>query len=219
MMNRFKEIFDQMKDTFLARWEQFQETETYMAIRERYDNLSPTGQKLAIATSAALIVLILIMTPWGWYSTSRDNITLFEETKLTINQLLEVAQESKAIPAQGQTLTSIDIRSKVDKILSEKGLAKDQITSVQEKNFENPKGSTLIPTAINQSGVEVILKKLNLKQLVDIGYELEKISSAVKVLGVDIQASSDDAHYYNTTFQVASFSVDEVKEATKPKRR
>ena len=138
MLNRFKEIFDQLKDTLLARWEQFEETDTYLSLRERYDNLSPAGQKLVIAVATATSVLILMMTPWGWYSTSAENITLFEETKLTINQLLEVAQESKAIPMQEQTLTSGNVKAQVDRILSEKGLAKDQIVAIQEKSFENP---------------------------------------------------------------------------------
>lgn len=218
-MDKLKELIDQIKDTFLARWEQFQETEAYASIKERYDNLSPTGQKLSIAVTISIIALILVMIPLGWYRTSSENITMFEDTKQTINELLEVSQESKTIPAQAQNVTGMEVRSRIDRVLAEKGLTKEQIASIQEKAFTNPAGSNLIPSSITQNGIEVSLKKLNLRQIVDIGYEFDRISPTVKVLGVNVTATAEDVHYYDTIYNVASFSVPEVQDSNTQQQR
>lgn len=218
MLSRFKEIWEQLKDTVLARWEQFQETDTYVNLKEKYDNLSPAGQKLVLALSSLLAVLLIFATPWSWYSVSKENLASFEETKNTINELLEAAQESKNLPPQSQPIPSDALKTKIDTILSEKGLTREQILAVSERKFDNPKGSTLIPSSVNQNGYEVALKKLNIKQFVDIGYEFDRISPTVKVLGVDIKATQEDAHYYDVNFMISAFSVDEKKEGADQKR-
>lgn len=208
-MDKLKEIFDQLKDTAMARWDQFQETDTYISLREKYDNLPQKAQKLVIFASFFMLFLVVFSVPYAWYSASQTSVVEFEDTKTTINDLLEVSQEVKNIPPQSLGMTSSDLKSKTERILAEKGLGKEQITSLNETQFTNPQGSQLIPPQITASGVEASLKQLTLKQVVDIGYELERISPLVKVLNLEMRATEADVHYYDVQFRVSSFSVKE----------
>jgi hypothetical protein len=183
-MDKLKEILDQIKDQVMARWDRFTESDTYISLREKYDNLPPKGQQLVVFSSFVLAFLIVFSIPYAWFSASQGSVTEFEDTKHTMGDLLEVSQEIKNIPAQSAVMTSADLKMKVDRILTEKGLGKDQITSVNETQFTNPQGSSLIPPQINATGVETSLKKLTLKQIVDIGFEFEHISPLVKVLNL-----------------------------------
>src|SRR3989344_4428724 len=212
-MDKFQEIIDQLKDTLMARWDQFQESDTYITLKERYDNLPPKGQKLVLFASFILAFLIVFSIPYAWFTTSQDSVVEFEDTKYTITELLEVSQEIKNIPPQSAGISSAELKSKVDKILSEKGLGKDQITSVSETQFTNPQGSTLIPPQIEASGIETNLKKLTLKQIVDIGFEFERISPLVKVINLEMKATPEDVHYYDVQYRVSSFSVKEAPAA------
>lgn len=212
-MDKLKEVFEQFKDTVLARWDQFQETDTYISLREKYDNLPPRGQKLAVFAAFFMAFLVIFSVPYAWHAASQSSVAEFEDTKETIGELLEVSQEVKNIPPQSLGISSADLKMRTDKILAEKGLGKEQITSVNETQFTNPQGSQLIPAQIIANGIEANLKQLTLKQIVDIGYEFERISPLVKVLNLEMRATEADVHYYDVQFRVSSFSVKETAQA------
>lgn len=212
-MDKLKEVLEQLKDTILARWEQFQDTDTYITLREKYDNLPSKGQSLVVFAAFFLVFLVIFSIPYAWYSASQTTVSEFENTKTTISDLLEVSQETKNIPQFAMGMTSADLKMRVEKILAEKGLGKEQITSVNETNFTNPQGSTLIPAQITAAGVETNLKQLTLKQIVDIGFDFDRISPLVKVLNLEMKATEADLHYYDVQFRVSSFSVKEAAAA------
>ncbi len=210
-MDKLREALDQLKDTLLARWDQFQETDTYISLKEKYDNLPPRGQKLVIFSAFFMIFFIAFSIPLAWFTTSQTSVSEFEDTKGTISELLEVSQDVKTLPASNIGTSAADLRGRVERILAEKGLGKEQISSLTESQFTNPQGSNLIPAQITASGIEASLKQLTLKQIVDIGFELDRISPLVKVLSFNMKATEADVHYYDVQFRVSSFSV---KEAT-----
>jgi hypothetical protein len=218
-MDKVNQLFDQIKDTFSARFEQFQETDTYIQIKEKYDNLSPIAQKSILFGSIILVVLTIFLVPFGWFSTSQDYVRSFEENKNLIVSLLEVTQEAKKIPPQVQRMTSSEIKSQMQKILSDKGIPKEQISNFSEVKLTNPPGSTLIPPGIDQNAVELSLKKLTLRQVIDIGYEFDRISPLTKTLVLEMKANSEDNHYYDTLFKVSSFSVQEAATPQQPTRQ
>ena len=215
-MDKLKEIIDQLKDTLTARWEQFQETDTYISLKEKYDNLPTKGQKLVTLGAFLFAFLIVISIPLAWFTASQNSVVEFEDTKTTISDLLEISQEIKNIPTDSMDINPGELKSRVEKILAEKGLGKDQISGVNQTQFTNPQGSNLIPPQINAQGIETNLKKLTLKQIVDIGYELERISPLVKVLNLEVKATPEDVHYYDVQFRVSSFSVKDAAPATPP---
>jgi len=167
--------------------DQIQKTAPYISLCEKCDNLPPRGQKLAVFAAFFLAFLMIFSVPYAWHSASQTSVAEFEDTKETIGELLEVSQEVKNIPPESLGMTSGDLKMRADKILAEKGLSKEQITSVNVTQFTNPPGSQLIPAQITASGIEANLKQLTLKQIVDIGYEFERVSPPVKVLNLKIQ--------------------------------
>lgn len=209
-MDKIQQLIDQIKDTLSARFEQFQETDIYIQLKEKYDDLSPFVQKSILFGSIILGFLTVFLTPYGWFSTSQEYVTTYEDNKNMIVNLLEVTQEAKKIPPQAQRITSSEIKSRMDKILSDKGIPKEQIANFSEVKLTNPPGSTLIPPAIDQNAVELSLKKLTLKQVIDIGYEFDRISPLTKTLVLEMKANSEDNHYYDSLFKVSSFSVPEA---------
>lgn len=212
-MDKLKESLEQLKDTILARWDQFQETDTYISLKEKYDNLPPRGQKLVIFSAFFLVFFVFFSIPLAWYTSSQTYVADFEDTKQTIAELLEVSQEIKTLPTMNIGTSTADLRSRVERILAEKGLGKEQIASLSEGQFTNPQGSNLIPQQIAASGIEASLKQLTLKQIVDIGYELERISPLVKVLNLRMKATESDVHYYDVQFRVSSFAVRDAAQA------
>jgi hypothetical protein len=209
-MNKLKELLDQLRDTLMVRWEQFQETDTYISLRDKYDNLSPRNQKVVIFSAFLVIFLFVFMIPYEWYMASSDSVAQFEDTKTTIQELLEVSQEAKSIPPDSQTMSSDELKSKVDKILGEKGISKEQVISSTQGQFANIQGSLLIPASVIAAGVDVNLHKLNIKQVVDLAYEFDHFSPMVKILNMAVKATKEDVHYYDATYRVASFSVKEA---------
>lgn len=213
-MDKLKETLDQLKDTLLSRWEQFQETDTYISLQEKYDNLPPRGQNAVVFFSFFFVFLMIFSVPYSWFSTSRDSVVEFEDVKHTIVDLLDVSQEIKNLPPVALSISTADLKERTQKIFTDKGLNKDQISNINETQFSNPQGSNLIPPQINAAGVEANLKQLTLKQIVDIAYELERISPLVKVLNMDMKATDADPHYYNVQFRVSSFMVKESGPST-----
>lgn len=218
-MEKLLVIFEQIKEQFLARWEQFQDSETYLQLKEKYDNLSPLGQKSLIALSVFFVFLFIFVTPYSWYATSEEYVLSFEDNKNLITNLLDVSQEAKKIPQHTQKLSSSDLKNRMDKILQDKWIPKEQIERIAESQFKNPQGSNLIPHGIDQNGVELNIKKLTLKQIVDLGYEFERISPMVKTLSLEMKASPENPHYYNTEFKISSFSVPDAPQPTQKNER
>ncbi len=218
-MNKLKEIWDQIHDIVMVRWEQFQETDTYISLKDRYDNLSPRNQKLTILATFTFLFLVILSVPYSWFSESQDSVIQFEETKDTIQNLLQVSQEIKSIPSNEQSITSDDVKVRVEKILGEKGITKEQIVSLVQGQFVNPQGSSLLPAQILANGIDVNLHKLNIRQVVDIGYEFDHISPLVKTLSLNVQATKDDPHYYDVNYRVSTFSVKDspTEKSDKPK--
>lgn len=218
-MNKLKEIWDQIHDIVMVRWEQFQETDTYISLKDRYDNLSPRNQKLTILATFTFLFLVILSVPYSWFSESQDSVIQFEETKDTIQNLLQVSQEIKSIPSNEQSITPDDVKVRVEKILGEKGITKEQIVSLVQGQFVNPQGSSLLPAQILANGIDVNLHKLNIRQVVDIGYEFDHISPLVKTLSLNVQATKDDPHYYDVNYRVSTFSVKDspTEKSDKPK--
>ena len=122
-------------------------------------------------------------------------------------------------------MTPDQFRNSVQSVLSGAALLPDQNAGVGpydvSKSSMGPKNSN----NIKQEGLKVELKKLNLNQIVDIGFGLENINEAVKMAGMDIVASVDNDHYFDVTFKLIRFSLDtapkedEEQKGKRPRRK
>lgn len=199
----FDDLKEQLREQFSALASKVQESPTWIQLTEVYQNLSPNGQKAALAGLAALFTLILLALPMTFYFSSQESVAAFEDQRQLIRDLYRVSRAAKTLPpapAQPGDLTSL-IRSRLDIAR----LAPEQIGSVAPMELT---GNIVgIPKALDRTGVRVNLSKLNLRQVVDIGHNLQSAHPSVKMTGLDIRANSEDDHYFDVVYQLVSATV------------
>jgi hypothetical protein len=201
----FADLREQLMERLQTLWAQIQESSAYNDLQERYESLSPRGQKMTIVGVVAVVLLLIAALPWSYFDSSSNHIAEFESKRELTRQLLRVTRSSNEPPLEH--ITGLDLRNRVDAELKVFNLQSTQILSIQEMNAESMKNLKLAPSPIQEDGVEVRLGKLNLRQMVDIGFRLQSMSEMVKMSGLVIRANKDDNHYFDVTFQLASFSV------------
>ena len=89
----------------------------------------------------------------------------------------------------------------------------EQITSVE---IVQPRLASLLPKGINSDGVVVHLAKLNIRQVVDIGFSLQVMHPTVKLSQLKIEATKEDDHYYNALYELTGLSVPIEEQPSKP---
>ena len=211
LKDKFTEVFGQAKDMV-------QESSLYNTLHEQYETLPTSAQKAITMGLAALAVLIVLLIPWSFLSSSSGFVTEFEDNRALIRGLLKTRSLSKGTPLpKGLSAADMVIRTKGQ--LRQAGLLDSQIGDPQPLPEGDP-GSRLAPPNVQQQGLKIQLKQLNLRQIMDIGYQLQTMDPSVKVTGLEIHATSEDPHYFNALFKLISYSLPEPEEKPeKPGRK
>lgn len=202
-MSRLDEIKEQFKEKFSEIIEKIKETELYQKGDEKYQSLSPSGQKMARYVSAMLLVFLLIFYPLSQLQVSHDLVVEFEVKRELLRDLFKTYRESSATPAlplppQGGELVSV-----VQSTLSSSQLLPQQIVNVA---IQEPEGR-LIPQKLVNSVVAVKLSSLNIRQAVEIGTQLANISASVKVKDLELVATEGKTGYFDVTYKLYAFNV------------
>lgn len=204
--------FEDLKDKFTndARmtWERIQESSTYNQLRDRYDNLSPMGQKVVIASSVALLVLLTLSFPYSHYTQSQDYISDFEGKRMTIRELLKVSRESSEVPQIPQAPPVDMIRSNIEGQIKSANLLPEQIKSTEVIDGN----SKAIPKSLSEGAVQISLAKLNLRQVLDLGYQFQSINPSVKMTDLTITANREDTRYFDVVYKLVALAVPSAPE-------
>lgn len=200
-------IKEQLKDFLAARWAQFQDTSLYLQLKDRYDSMSPEFQTLTKFGAGITVLLLLILMPLGWYFNAGDRLTDFEDQKVSLRELLKIRQELSQTPQVPPSLSASELKTQVSQALQGMSLTPEQIQDVSEQTFSADPSQKEIPKSIIQNGIEAKLKKLNLKQIVDIGYKLQGISQGVKLTALEVHAQKENPHYFDVVYRIVSFAV------------
>ncbi|MCB0412639.1 MAG: hypothetical protein KDD22_08945, partial [Bdellovibrionales bacterium] len=202
---------------------QIEENSTFNTLRERYQTLPASGQKGIQAGAIVLILLVLFMIPYSYFSSSWTYVEDFESNRQMIRELLAASRNSRLPPPLPPAQTSLQLESRVRGVLDGMRLIPEQIAAITPLG-DRPAGG-LVPPAISQSGVSVDLRNLNLTQIVDIGQRLQNLDAGTKMMGLEIKASTDKENYFNVLFKVVNFSIeiatssDDEKPGKKPPGR
>lgn len=196
-------LLEKLRDQALELWTRIQETSLYMTMRERYDSLNSRAQKAIVAVVFILAGLFLFSFPYSYISSSQSNLEAFEENRGLIRDLLKASRtlkEPSPLPPEmpAEQLTAIVTRS-----LEEFHLVAEQVGPVQPIN---EKVTNMVPDQVKQTAVSLQLKKLNLKQIVEISHRLQTLNPGTKVIGMDVKENAT-SHYFDVTYRIASFSV------------
>jgi hypothetical protein len=202
---RFEDIKEQLIDTAKFYLEKIKESPYFIQLQEKYEELSPNVQKLLKYAGAFMLVYFIFSFPLSWRNQANENIDKYQKNRKLIEDLLNVQVELQNAPDININVSGADLQAQTNEVIEKSGLGPDQIkpstviTSAQRQfNF--------IPKEINYVGIEVVLSKLNLTQVLDIGTKLQNVNRSAKLIELDMQANKDDNHYYDVKFLLASFT-------------
>lgn len=209
----FDDLKDRISEQLSEIWGKIQDSPTYNTLRERYDTLSPAGQRGLIFGGLGLATLLLFSLPYSYLSSSSDYNAKFENNRQLLRGLLRasrLASEASSVP----TAASADeIKGRIQNEIATFNLLPEQVGGVidlETSSLGSPLAASSLPTA----GVGLSLKKLNLKQIVDIGYKLQDLSPTVKLAGVETTAGKPDPRYFDVLFKLVVFKMPEVAAGT-----
>lgn len=219
-MSRLDELKDQLKTSLQTTWERIQESEAYNQLNDKYQNLSPSGQKIAQVVTAVVLAGIVFYSPISQLQLSSELLAQFEEKRTLIRDLFKTYRESSGDLQMAPAPQAGELISTVQNSLQSSKLIPEQIVSVNTTQAEG----RLIPANLQQAVVEVKLAKLNLRQIVDIGAQLANISQAVKVKDMFMQANAELAGYFDVTYKLYALKVPEplpepAPEPVNPKKK
>lgn len=205
------DLKEQIVDTFKSRWAQFQESSIYIRFKERFDDLSPSLQKVVIISSGVFLVLFLLMMPWGWMQSSNDFIESYESKRNLIRNLFQLKRDLAQAPQIPSSVPVANLKGQVQTAMQNVGLTQDQIKAVEEVTLSSDSTSDLVPRSVTQAGIQLTISKINIEQFIDLSYRLQKINPSAKLLSVDMKSNDDDNHYYDVIYQLVGFSVPEAE--------
>ncbi|MEK2690621.1 hypothetical protein [Bdellovibrio sp. GT3] len=196
------DLKDRFSSEFRSTWDRIQESGAYNQMRDRYENMTPGMQKLTIYGGIALVTLMVLSIPYGYFSGSSEAVGEFEGKRMTIRELLKVSREASEVPAIPQAPPMDAIRSTVENMIQSAHLLPEQVKGTQSTG-----GSNLIPTNLSEGGLQITLAKLNLRQIVDLGYKFANISPSVKMADMTMTANREDNRYFDVVYKLVALAV------------
>lgn len=213
----FEDLRDQLTERAQTTWSRIQESSVYIQLSEKYADLNPTSQKIVLVVASLALVLVTLMIPWSYISSSSTSIEEFEANKVLLRDLYRVSRASAALEGAPPQVDPDALASQAQAQLGSMALQAEQIEKVTPINhvFGGP-GIPGVPKSVKQGGVEVTLRKLNVRQVIEIGYQLLTLQPGLKMTGLTVTASSPDPHYFDAVYRIISFSLPAPPADTKP---
>jgi len=209
---RISEIKDQILDIIKSRLGDFQESGTYIRMKEWFEDKPPVVQKIIAWGSLVFTIFLVIFIPYGWMSSSSEYLDNFNSDKQLIREMLQISRDLSQITRIHRSISGGELKGRVTSVLDSFKLLPEQVVENVEKTFSIAE-SSLAPKGILQNGIQLTLKKINIKQFVDISHKLQTIENGSKLISIDMRANPEDAHYFDATYHVIAFSLPETHEA------
>jgi hypothetical protein len=202
-MSQLDDFKERLKADLERTSERFQNSSAYASMKDSYDNLSPTKQKLTLFGTLGIVLLILLLLPQGTYEMSTDYEKNFIEVRDNTRGFLRAFRNSGDLPDVDIPPPVESVKSQIQNQALGARLIPEQIGPVQS----SIPGQGLVSSELIEGEFKVNYKKLNLKQIVDLGAQMQNISGSVKMRAVDINANPEDPRYLDVVFTVAVLKV------------
>ncbi len=218
------DIKDRLREQVQTTIARIEESAAWAQLMERYQGLTPNAQKLSLAGVGAAAAFVLFMFPWIFFSGSQTSLTEFEDKKQLIRDLFRYSHAASTMPMAPLPVSAGDLHNAIQGVLSNQSPSLLPEQTVAITDFDNSKAKSAgLPQGLTQNGVMVSLSRLNLDQLVKIGSQLQDLRPTVKMVGLKVQATPADPHYFDVTFKMVAFNLPPIdlpkpgaKGATKP---
>ncbi len=213
----FSDLKEKLKESLQQFLSRVQESSLYIQMMERFNNFNPAMQKLIVAGLVFFAVFFVYMIPEAFVTSSQTYEDNFHVNRRLIRDLFRTARHPviRADEFKGPDFEEM-------KALIETHMTGAQIIESQKGPFvpvNKPLASKLVPGAIQQAGLSFEVKKLNLRQIVNLSQKLSALHPNTKLAGVDVQADKEDPHYYNVKFTMSSLSLPMKDDSAPPKKK
>lgn len=200
--------FESLKEQLIERLNsyktQVEDSEVYIRLKERYDNLQPQYQKAIKYSAIFFLVYFIYSIPSGFVSSASEKMEFFEENRLLTRELIRAGRIDKNVKLPPAPPNASSLAEEVDRVLSaETVLPEQKMSAVPQMNIAS---KTLVPKSIKQGGMKASIKQLNLRQVVRVGEGFSQITGS-QLMNMAVQADSKDPHYFNVEYEVATFDV------------
>ena len=205
-MSLLESLKEQGKSLFEKTSERIRESSTFVQLQDRYESLTPSGQKIAGATSIFIVLFMLLFIPMSNLFSSYNTLALFEEKRTLIRELFRTYREASSTAQNVPIPPPLEsLKMAVEAIITRAELNPEQNQGVVDGAIEG----RLIPQNLISNVLFVKLGKLNLKQIVDIGASITTISDSIKMKDIAIVANQQDSRYYDVTYKLYTLKVPE----------
>lgn len=202
--------FEDLKERFVndarALWEKIQDSSLFINAKEKYENLTPNMQKVTLAGVAVIATYLVVSVPWDYFSASSDSVEIFEERRQLIRDMMKVSRDAQDAPNIPIPPDMNSLKAQVDSQIQIARLLPEQIRSTEIASER----VQLIPGALVQGVLNISLLQLNLRQVIDLGFQFQSISPSVKMTDLQMVASEKDPRYYDVTYKLAVLNVPEA---------
>lgn len=206
------QILEQIKEVGAKVNQQVLDSPAFNQLKDRYENLSPSGQKMVVLVGVLLIVFVLLFIPLTNLTVSQTSMSGFEDKRNLVRDLYKTYRESSATPDIETPPPVMVIKSSIESIIEKAELLPEQKLGIREATAEG----RLIPQSMLSGVLDIQLVKLNLKQIVDIGSSLVAISNSIKMKDLSIIANREDTRYYDVTYKLYVLKVPEQQPEITP---
>lgn len=217
----FEELREQLTSKLKDLGQQIQDSPAFQSLKEKYDDLPSNQQKIVMVGLAAVLGFFVFSFPYDSWNQSEQALIEFEERRDLIRELLKVTKETQEAtafptpPSMGQIKTDMEMR------LQQFQLIPEQMGGV---NVELPRQSASVPAARQEGVIKVLLKKLNLRQVVDITAALQTMHPTVKLASLNVDSHLADPRYLDASLdfimiKIPQISLETEEEPAPPPRR
>lgn len=213
------DIKDRLLESAQAVKSKLEENDQYLAVKEKFDSLDPLAQKVIAGLVAFIIVFILFQIPMSYYSSSSENLALFDENRDLVLDLYRVKRRAMLAPQAPMPVPAADLEARARNALGAARVQPDQIKSVAFFDNQGPRASSFIPKTVEQKGVEVRVANLNVTQIIDVGHALSTLAESVKMVAMEITPGSQPGSYFDASFKLVSFSASTGSSAASESRK
>ncbi|MFN7262271.1 MAG: hypothetical protein ACK5RO_05555 [Pseudobdellovibrionaceae bacterium] len=208
----FQELKERLSTELTQTWEKVQESSLYLKAKDSYENLTPPMQKVVATTSLLLLIYLVFSIPLDAYLRSTDFENEFVTKRTMIRDMLKVSRETAQTPNLPVPPGVEELRNRVQQDLQSSRILPEQIKSV---NVSAPTG-TLIPQELSQGEVHVALEQLNLRQVIDVGFQLQNLIPTVKLKDLSMVANQNDARYFDVVYRLSVLNIPDFNSSPEP---
>ncbi len=204
-MNSLKSLVDRIKYRILGS-----NYERIDYLVDSFSKLSPRDRKIAVTSLVVLLVIILSLVTYSYFSSLNSFEKDLIENHKVLSQIMNLSGDYTAIDQGYRSFVdrvrrvkrNFNVKSFINTIGNRKKLRLD---------FDDVRGGGTLPMAMKDDFFEKVVKvsinKISLKQLVDFLKQIESSRKYLKIKYLELDKRYDNKQYFRVNFNVASLEV------------